>query len=733
MIHSYLVMKVKARLMIVVFLLGISFYCFGEKIVIQAQKKEFIDDIFKAEGDVEVIWGDYHIFAQYVEYNKKTGIVIARGRVTMSSKDSIISGEELTFNTKDKTGEIIDAYGMMKPTIRYETDHLKQIDDDTLTFDKMDFTSCSQLKPRWKITCKEGKIKKEKYVEMKHAVFWIKKIPFFYIPYIKYPVDKDGRATGFLFPNFGYSDLRGYYILNDFFWELNSNLDLTIGLDYYSQVGLGIHEELRYLYRNMSGFVKFYYFNYSEDSVFQTDSEYDYYIKAEHLQNINFLNTKVIFKVNYPSDPNFLRQFNNNFDTILSTNFNSSFALTSSFSIFNLSISASRYETYILQEEVNDSDEVELVGSSKYNLTLPSISLNIKQKKIGKIPGYFSLNSTYESTERGGLVLEGEPEFDSDERSNRFIVIPQYTLSLVKLPWLNASVTLDSRNSFYGRSKDPETEEVVDVPLRISYQEAKVVLKGPIFYKIYDSKKKKTKHLIEPQVTFRYATSIPEEDRERMLMVDLKDYPSYSYVGFGLTSRLITKDRAGNESPREILSFSLSQEYYLDPEEANHNKTINDIYPEFSDLRASLRFKPFKNFSLNVNVSYNYFIEDFTRINAKIAYDNENSVVNGYFSYSKTRNAYTAADYFFNREVIRALVNLNVKGFPLKLSSDINYDITEKEFRSASIKAILDYQCVIINAEFKIFSYWGREETQFNIGVSFGNLGMASNFFGEGE
>ncbi|MCK4942423.1 MAG: hypothetical protein KAS65_02545, partial [Candidatus Aminicenantes bacterium] len=60
--------------MIVVFLLGISFYCFGEKIIIKAQKKEFIDDIFKAEGDVEVIWEDYCIFAQYVEYNKKTGI-----------------------------------------------------------------------------------------------------------------------------------------------------------------------------------------------------------------------------------------------------------------------------------------------------------------------------------------------------------------------------------------------------------------------------------------------------------------------------------------------------------------------------------------------------------------------------------------------------------------------------------------------------------------------------------
>jgi hypothetical protein len=291
---------------------------------------------------------------------------------------------------------------------------------------------------------------------------------------------------------------------------------------------------------------------------------------------------------------------------------------------------------------------------------------------------------------------------------------------------------LESHNSYYGRSKDPETGEVVDVPLHIGYQEAKTVLKGPTFYKIYDSKKSKTKHLIEPQITFRYVTSISEDEQDRMLMVDMKDYPSYSYLGFSLTSRLITKSKINNEPTREILSLSLSQQYYLDPQEAHHNKEINGTFPEFSDLNASLRYIPFKKFSLNVNVSYNYFIEDFTRITAKIAYDDENSVLNGYLSYTKNRNAYTSADYFFNREVIRGLVNVNVKGFPLKLASDINYDITEKEFRSASFKAFLDYQCVVINAEFKIFSYLGREETLFNIGISFGNLGMVSNFFNEG-
>lgn len=711
---------------------------FGQKVTIQAQKKEYDDNIFKAEGDVEVAWDEYRIYAQYVEYNRETGIVVARGRVTMTSKESMVSGEKLTFNTKDQTGEMEDAYGMMKPSTRYQTDNLKQISEEILTFNRMNFTSCAQLVPRWKITCKKGKIKKDKYIQMKNAIFWLKKVPFLYFPYIKYPIEKDGRATGFLFPNFGFSDLRGFYLLNAFFWEISSNLDFTVGVDYYSKVGIGTNEELRYLFRKASGYLQFYYFNYAEDSVFQTESDYDYYVKAEHIQNLNFLNTKIVLSVNYPSDPNFLRQFNNNFDTVLTTNFNSSFNLTSSFSIFNLSVSASRYETYFLREieEVQEDGTTvsTLLGESRVTLTLPSVSLNINQKKIGKIPGYFSIKSSYDSSERSGFVLEGEPEFDSDQRSNRFTLIPQYTLNWLKLPWLNSSVTLESHHGFYGRSKDPETGEVVDVPLHIGYQTLRTVLKGPIFYRIYESKKKKTKHIIEPEFTVRYVTQIPEEDQDRMLMVDLNDYPSYSYVGFGVITRLLSRGKAQGDFPTEVLSLSLTQQYYLDPEEANRNKTIDDEYPEFSDLTGRLNLKPTKYFTLNLDATYNYYIEDFTRLNARIAYARVGSLVNGFVAYTKNRNPYTTASYFFNRAVLQGHLELRIPKFPIELDSGIYYDITEKEFRSASIKAKIDFQCIIIDAEFKIFNYLGRDETQFNIGFSFGNMGMVSNFLGgEGE
>jgi len=725
-------MKFKIIFLMVIFVLHFSLECFGEKVIIHAQKKEFSDDIFRASEDVEVILDDYRIYAQYVEYNKKTEQIIARGRVTMTSKESVISGEELTFNVKDRTGEMVDVYGLMQPTIRYKCKTLNQVDNDTLKFKKMEFTSCSQRIPRWKITCTKGKIKKEKYIAMNHALFKIKKIPVFYMPYLKYPIESDGRATGFLFPKIGNSNLRGFYLLNSFFWEMKSNLDLTFSLDYYSDVGVGAGGEFRYLFKQMNGFLKYYYFSYFDNSVFETESDSNYYISAEHTQKIKFLNTKILLKMNYPSDPNFLRQFNNNFDRVLSTNFNSSFNMTSSFSIFNLAFKASRYETYYTFPTTNEDDSEDVDGLSKVTEVLPAIELSIKQKKIWKIPGYFSLKTTGESIKKTGPALNGEPEYKSDFTSNRLLVIPTYTLDLLKLPWFSSTVTVDSHHTVYAQSWDSdagESGEIVDDPLHIGYQSATAILKGPIFFKISESKKKRTKHIIEPEIKFRFVTKVDDEDLERIVPVDKKDYPSYSYVGFSLTSRWLSKGKTTKESPREVASFSLTQKYYLDPKQAHLNRTIDEIYPEFSDISGRFKLSPFQDFLFDLNLSYNHFIEDFTRINASLSFTKESSILQGSLSYSSYLNAYASTANPFNRSLFRGKLDIDIPRFPVKFITNIDYDITAKEFRAGAIMAHIDYQCLKIRAGFKIFKFLGREETQFDINITWGNMGTIADFF----
>ncbi|NIN21062.1 MAG: LPS export ABC transporter periplasmic protein LptC [Candidatus Aminicenantes bacterium] len=692
---------------------------------IQAEHQEITEDRIVASGNIEISWKEYRIYADYMEYNPKTREIIARGRVTMSSHQTVLSGEKLRFSLKDRTGVMYDVFGQSPPAVRYKTDKLTQVDNETLSFNNIEFTSCAQCVPRWKITCSKGKIKKEKYIEMSHAVLKIKKIPIFYIPYVRYPLDKTGRATGLLFPNIGSSSWRGFFIQNSFFWDIRDNIDLTLYLDYYAKAGIGMAEEFRYLFKGMDGNIKFYFFKYKKDNILETTSTSDYYLKMTHKQKINFLNTRIIVNIDRQSDANFLRLFSNDFYSVLSRTSRSSVSINSSISNMKFSINAAQHDTYYTFN-----------NQARTLRYLPQFIFNLNQQKIWKLPGYFSLGMSYSSlTRQGKSYEEDETIYFTDISTQRLNIQPSFSVNLVQAPWLWANLTLSSKHSIYPKSLDPETKEETDKSLHLHYQTARVDLKGPIFFKIFRFRSSKLKHLVIPGITIRYVTKVDPEERARLMPVDNFDYPSYSFVGFSLTNRLLHK---GNEdkSAQEILSYTISQDYYFDPEAAHRGRKINGMFPEFSELKNTLRIRPFKFFNVDASVILSHYLEAdtfldrFTRLRVNIAYNNRNSFLYGNFYYNRFINQYAKKDHIFNRDTIGGRLRFDIRNFPIKLDSFVNYDITAKEFRNATFKFSYDYQCITFHSELQLFKYGGRIETQFNVGFSLGNLGTVKDFLG---
>ena len=528
-------------------------------------------------------------------------------------------------------------------------------------------------------------------------------------------------------PNFGTSSVRGFFLLNAFYWAITKNLDLTLGVDYYAKAGLGLSQEFRYLFRFMEGEVKFYYFNYKQDNVLNTDSTSDYFLKMKHRQNINFLNTRISVDIDRQSDANFLRLFSNNFDSVLTRISRSSVSLSSSFANVKFSMGYMQNDTYYTFSDKS--------SSVKY---LPKISLNWNHQKLWFLPGYFSVDSSYSTISRvGKSYQEDEEKLLTDISSTRMSINPSYSLNLIKLPWLGASLSLSSRNTFYPKSRDPNEKEVVivDEPLHLGYQLADVSIKGPVFAKIFEFRNSKFKHLIEPKIVFRYTTKVAQEDRDRLIPVDSFDYPSYSFVRFELGTRLLYKSKRDDSSgrpssPVEILSFTIRQEYYFDAQLANRDRMINGVYPEFSQLENTLRVRPFKNFSFDASLIYNHYRDEFTRSRISLSYNNSKSFISGSFFYDTYINQYAKPDYELNRETIGGKLNLEIPRFPLRFSSNINYDITDGEFRLGSFLLSYDYQCIQIRGELKLFRYSGRVETQFNFGIAFGNLGQVKDFLG---
>jgi LPS-assembly protein len=688
--------------------------------VVYADHKTIGEEALRAEGHVEVLWQDYVIYADAIDFNLKSRELFAAGRVTMAARDMTLSGEKLVFNLKTQKGELLDTYGLVSPVIRYRTDRLLQTDRDTLTFSRLDLSSCAQILPRWSIRSRRGKIKKEKYVAMHDAVLRIKKVPVLYLPYLRYPLKKDGRATGLLFPSVGNSSLRGFFLQNALFWAIKPNLDMTVGLDYFSTLGLGFSDEVRYLFRHASGSARFYYFRYRENNGVYNETRGDFYVEADHRQTLPFLNAALVLNVNRQSRPGFLRLLDNSFDRALITNFNTALALTAKLANMSAEISASRRETYYL--DLNSSNVLEY---------LPSLSFNLNQQKLGPLPGYLSLAIDFQSVRRSGVTYEEEPLFAKDVLSQRLTVVPSFQLPLLKAPWLNASLDLRSKNVLYGSSLDPLTAAVVDEPLLVSYHEASLTLQGPTFYRIYGRGGSRLKHVIEPEFSLRYV--VQEDQRDRLIAVDYFDYPAYSYAGFALTSRLLTKDGGDGQSPREVLSHTISQDYYFDAAEASMFRRIDGRYPSFSELSNRLRVRPLADMSVDATVAYNYYTRAFSSLNLSAAYERQGAPLGGSVSFNVYRNPYAPKSYVFNRTVLAFEGRLELPKFPVKLRSSVDYDFTAREFRYGSLIATLDYQCLLFSGEFKVFSYLGRSETQFRFGVSLGNLGMVGDFFGGGR
>lgn len=685
--------------------------------VVYADQKTIGEDALRAAGNVEVLWQDYVIYADAIDFNLKTRELFAEGRVTMAARDMVISGEKLVFNLKTQQGEMLDAEGMASPVVRFSSDRLQQIDRETLAFRRLDFTSCAQVFPRWRISSRKGRIKKDRYIKMHGALLRVKNVPLFYLPYMRYPLHKDGRATGLLFPGIGHSELRGFFLQNAFFWALRPNIDMTLGLDFFSRLGVGASNEVRYLLRNARGSARAYYFRYRQDNGVYQGSNDDYFVEAEHQQSLPLLNTKLRLNVNLQSRPDFLRLLDNSFDMVKSANFQSALSLTSSFANVQASVSASRRETYYVNR--NSSLVVE---------QLPVLSLNLNQQKLGKFPGYFSLAANFLRTRRSGVSYEEDPEFSTGLFSQRLTLTPSFQLPLLKLSWLSSSLDLSSRNSFYAKSRDAATGQVLDEPIYVNYHTAAFVLKGPVFSRIFGSGRRRLKHVIEPEFSVRYATEVANS--ERVVKVDRSDFPSFSYAGFKLTTRLLSRGGDEGASPGELLAYSVSQQYYFDPAEANYNLKIDGEYPRFSKLSQQLRFRPGGSVLFDAVLDYNHYLRDLTLLNLRASYNRPGSPLTGSLSYSVYRNPYQPKDFDLNRRVLGAGVHFDHPGFPLKLESRLDYDFSEDRLLHGSLNAGFDYQCLYFNTEFKMISWLGKSYFQFRFGVSLGNLGMVGDFFG---
>ena len=172
----------------------------------------------------------------------------AAGNVVFMSGLERISGESLRLDLDTGRGVFKKASGYLNPDVLFEADSIERVDADTYRLKGARFTACTQPNPRWMFKARNATVDIDKKITATMVAMRIKGVPTpIVLPYFQFPINPDQRATGLLLPRYGSSSVKGRELGLGFFWAMGRSMDQTFSYDWYTEYGIGLGHELRFI------------------------------------------------------------------------------------------------------------------------------------------------------------------------------------------------------------------------------------------------------------------------------------------------------------------------------------------------------------------------------------------------------------------------------------------------------------------------------------------------------
>ena len=229
-------------------------------------------NISRFSGNVVIQQKDKRIETDQAEYDKQTEQVEAKGNVRFISSSILIKSETAHFNLKSDQAILKKAeYQSLNSRARGEASKIEVKDQEIVELSDATYTTCDPGNTDWLLSASTLTLDNKTHQgHASHVVIRFKDVPFFYFPYLRFPLGED-RLSGFLFPYFGHSDQHGSELKVPYYWNIHPQLDATITPWYMSKRGTLLHTEFRYLTENNNGTLTAEYL--SDDKIFKDNRE----------------------------------------------------------------------------------------------------------------------------------------------------------------------------------------------------------------------------------------------------------------------------------------------------------------------------------------------------------------------------------------------------------------------------------------------------------------------------
>ncbi len=223
--------------------------------LVQAQHVDSSNQsVYHLSGEVKLQRADQQLQADRIDYNNESTDYDARGNVRYQEAGQLLAASHMRGNTEASRGIANDVrYQMLDARGNGTASQGQMLDAQHTRYSQATYSTCDVGHHLWEFRAKSITIDKETGVGVaRNATMRVGNVPFLYLPYFSFPVD-DRRKSGFLYPTVGHTGRSGYEISTPYYLNLAPNYDATLDPRIYSDRGVMLAGEFRYLTAGSNG------------------------------------------------------------------------------------------------------------------------------------------------------------------------------------------------------------------------------------------------------------------------------------------------------------------------------------------------------------------------------------------------------------------------------------------------------------------------------------------------
>jgi LPS-assembly protein len=763
----------------------------SQEVTIKALQQVKEGDLYKADGDVEILFQSYVMRAEHGTYNAANGDVVATGRVVFEGgpHDAHITASHATYNVRSETGNFYDVAGTFGAVLRGQTvvltssnpfviagSEVRKVGHDRYIVLHGSITSCAEQVPTWTFHAEKIDLVAGEDAKLYHSTFRLLKLPIFYFPYSKLPASGMARTSGFLLPEIGQSSTKGFIVGDSVYWAINRSSDITIGSQYFSSRGWSETAQIRMKPSEKSS-LELHYFGVQDRGAPVTgqDQGGD---EVRLVADTSADHWRAAASIDYLSSFLFRQAFSESYSQAINSEVRSVAFLSHNLAGFSLNASAGRYQNFYQDPLTSTfSDQIRIYH-------LPMVELNGLEQPV------FSSHFRWGVDASAVGLQRSEPGFVTADLVGRFDIRPRIALPLQWKGWgFRPEVAV--HDTLYSQElSSVSTANPLGVAsgegINRRDVEAAVELRPPVMEKVFDREifGRRLKHVIEPIFTYRYTEGV--DNFQNIIRFDQTDILSdtsefeYDLIQRIYGRRLSTRHEAGCEAgpppterkeklppsyipgvtvlrphcedesktTRELLSWEVKQKYYVNENfggalvtgRRNVFATTEDLTGvafldgprTWSPVVSKLRIET----SANTDVQWQFDYDPVRgRVNASAVFaeyrlgDYFIGLSNSFFRVAAVPVAETTGNAPLEFNQFRYLVGY---GHPNKRgfsgAFSMGYDENLNFLQYAAGQSSYNWDCCGISVEYRHIDVPGvNVENQYRFSFSLANIGTAGN------